>query len=54
MAGLKKRELLELCRGRGRVIAYEEGRTDANYSFARIALRKAGGDVAEDRLFTPR
>ena len=51
---LKEGELLELCRGRGRVIAYEEGRTDANYSFARIVLRKAGGDVAEDRLFTPR
>ena len=51
---LKEGELLTLCLGRGRIIAYEEGRTDADASFARIAVRKIGADSAEDRLFTPR
>lgn len=51
---LKEGELLTLCLGRGRIIAYEEGRTDADASFARIAVRKAGAGLDEDRLFTPR
>ena len=51
---LKEGELLTLCLGRGRIIAYEEGRTDADASFARIAVRKAGAGPDEDRLFTPR
>lgn len=51
---LKEGELLTLCLGRGRIIAYEEGRTDADASFARIAVRKAGAGPDEDRLFTSR
>ena len=51
---LKEGELLHLCLGRGRIIAYEEGRTDAMSSFARIVVRKSGGGVIEDRLFAAR
>lgn len=51
---LKPGELLALSAGRGRLIAYEEGRTDADASFARIAVRKHGGGPTEDWLCVPR
>ena len=47
-------ELLNLCRTRGEVVAYEEGLTDAAMSLARIVVRKGRGEMPESRLYCPR
>lgn len=47
-------ELLNLCRTRGEVVAYEEGFTDAAMSLARIVVRKGRGEMPESRLYCPR